>query len=206
MIRWLLYLPVSLLATVLCYVTNPIVLLFCDEDGELPSFLHLWQTWDNSCNPSDIKHIAPSWLQYDWDAHYREYRDTTQYLRSVNRDRWYTDCIDDDWTIWERIQRYLCRCIWLTRNNSYGFGFYLLGHTAAPFFDIIEDTPDVQHVRERHGDGWMYKTTAEIFSVLGWRVRWNNLLGWKLDTSASVDTRSMIANRIAFSFERKEGD
>jgi hypothetical protein len=49
----------------------------------------------------------------------------------------------------------------------------------------------------------MYKNTAKIFSLFGWEVHWNNLLGWKLDTSAQFDTRSMIANRIAVRFERE---
>lgn len=202
MIRWLIYLPFSLLLTVICYITNPIVLLFCDEDGELPSFLHLWQTWDNSCNPSDIMDIAPSWLLYDWGAHYREYRDTTQLLRSWNRDRWFTNCINDEWTFWERVQRYICRLIWLTRNNAYGWGFYVLGHTATPLF-VIQQSENTIFADEVNGFGWMYKNTAKIFSLFDWEVHWNNLLGWKVDTSATYDTRSMIANRVAFSFKKE---
>lgn len=202
MVRWLLYLPFSLLASVLCYITNPLVLLFCDKDGELPGVFHLWQTWDNSCNPSDIKSIAPGWLLYDWDAHYKEYQDTTQYLRSVNRSRWYTACVNDEWTLWERVKRYLCRCIWLTRNNAYGFGFYLLGHTATPYMTVMA-SENTKTVRELDGDGWMYKNTAKIFSAFGWEMHWNNLLGWKLDESAKLDTRSMIANRVAFFFRRE---
>ena len=96
MIRWLIYLPISLIMTVVCYLTNFIVLLFCDRDGELHGFWHLWQTWDNSCNPSDIKDIAPKWLLYDWDKHYIEY---TKYLSDVNRTRWVTECVNNDWTI-----------------------------------------------------------------------------------------------------------
>ena len=202
MIRWLIYLPLSLLASVLCYITNPIVLLFCDKNGELSGPLHLWQTWDNSCNPSDIMDIVPSWLLYDWGAHYREYQDTTQLLRSWNRDRWFTDCINDEWTLWERVQRYLCRLIWLTRNNAYGWGFYVLGHTATPLF-VIQKSENTIFADEVNGCGWMYKNTAKIFSLFGWEVRWNNLLGWKVDTSATYDTRAMIANRVAFSIERE---
>lgn len=30
-----------------CYITNPIVVLFCDEYGILPKYFKLWQTYDN---------------------------------------------------------------------------------------------------------------------------------------------------------------
>lgn len=207
MILWLLYFVLSLVFSVICYITNPIVLLFCDEDGELPSFLHYWQTWDNSCNPSDIKDIVPSWFQYDWDRHYREYYDTDEYLKSVNRSRWYTVCIDYHFTFTEKIKRYICRCIWLTRNNAYGFCFYLLGLNVSPNLEIRQSA-NTLFIREIFGDGlwgaWSYKNTAPIFKAFGYIVHWNNLLGWKIDESAQFDTRAMIANRIALYFEREE--
>lgn len=206
MLIWLFYFLLSLICMIVCYITNPIVLLFCDEDGELPGPLHYWQTWDNSCNPSDIKRIAPSWLQYDWDKHYKEFKDTNPYLYSVNRERWYTTCTDYNFSFAEKIKRYLCRCIWLTRNCSYGFCFYLLGLTISPNLKS-KASENTLWVREDFGNSlwgaFMYRNTAPIFSVLGWRIRWNNLLGWKINTSAKYDTRSMIANRIALSFERE---
>ena len=208
MILWLLYFILSLIFSVLCYITNPIVLLFCNDDGELPGFLSLWQTWDNSCNPSDIKDIAPDWLLFDWDAHYREYQDSTQYLRSVNRERWYTYCYNKDFTVLEWLKRYACRVLWLTRNNAYGFCFYLLGANVSPVLDkqYSENTIFVREIFGGNvGGAWMYKNTAKIFSAFGWEVHWNNLLGWKIDTSATQTTRAMVANRIALYFE-KEAD
>ena len=202
MFRWIFYLPLSLLASIVCYITNPIVLLFCDEDGELPFPLSLWQTWDNSCNPSEIKSIAPAWLQYDWDKHYREWVDTTPYLHSVGRERWYTECVNNDWTLLDRLKRYVCRCIWLTRNNAYGWCFYILGKTVSPLL-VETHSLNTTWVEEVNGDGWMYVSTAPIFSVFGWKVRWNNLLGWKINQDAIYDTRAMIANRIAIRFSRE---
>jgi len=203
LIRWLFYLPLSLLASVLCYITNPIVLLFCDEDGELPGPLHLWQTWDNSCNPSDIKEIAPAWLLYDWDAHYREYKDTTQILRAWNRDRWFTECNNKEWTMGERIKRYLCRLLWLTRNNAYGWGFYVLGATVSPLL-LVDQSKNTVYVDEVDGDAWMYKNDAPIISLFGYTLRWKNIIGWKIALGESYDTRAMIANRIAFSIKKEE--
>ena len=207
MIIWLIYFIISLVVSLICYVTNPIVLLFCDEDGELPSVLHYWQTWDNSCDASDIKHIAPSWLLYDWDAHYHEFKDTTEYLHSVNRERWYTTCYNYNFTHIERIKRYFCRLLWLTRNNAYGWCFYLLGLNVAPTLKISR-SENTLFACEDYENGlfgaWMYKNDAPIGTLFGWQIRWNNLIGWKIDTTAKYDTRAMIANRIAFRIEREE--
>ena len=208
MILWLIYFILSLVFMVLCYITNPIVVLFADEDGELPSFLHYWQTWDNAVWCQDGVSCAPKILQYDWAKHYKEYKDADAYLKSVNRERWYCVCIDHNFTLWERIQRYLCGVLWLTRNCSYGFAFYLLGLNISPNLEIRQSANTI-FVREIFADGlfgaWMYKNTAKICTICGWEIHWNNLLGWKIDTSAKYDTRAMIANRIAFFFER-EGD
>lgn len=208
MILWLIYFILSLVLSVICYITNPIVVLFADENGELHGLWHYWQTWDNSLDCSDIKHIAPEWLQYDWDKHYREYLDTDSYLKSVNRERWYCVCVDYHFTFIERIKRYICRCIWLTRNNAYGFCFYLLGLTVSPNLEIkkSENTIFVREIFGGNiGGAWMYKNTAPIFKAFGYVVHWNNLIGWKIDADAKMDTRAMIANRVAFYFE-KEGE
>lgn len=202
MIRWLIYLIPSLLSTVLCYLTNWFVVLFADINGELPGIFKYWQTWDNSTACSESVEFAPKFLQYDWAKHYTEHKDSDEYLRSVNRERWYVTCIDPNFTLWERVQRYCCGVLWLTRNCSYGFAFYLLGYTAVPPIEVTSSENTIS-AKEKNGGGWMYKNTAKIFSLFGWEVHWNNLLGWKLDTSAQFDTRSMIANRIAFFFKRE---
>lgn len=207
MVIWFLYFIVSLVCMVLCYVTNPFVVPFADICGELPSFLKYWQTWDNSCYCIDSVEHAPKFLQYDWNKHYREYKGTDPYLASVNRDRWFVSCVDPDFTLWERVQRYFCAVLWLTRNCSYGFSFYLLGLTISPTLEIkqSENTIFVREVFSK--DLWgafMYKNTAKIFSLWGYEVHWNNLIGWKIDTDAQFDTRAMIANRIAFFFKKEE--
>ncbi len=206
MILWFIYFILSLVCMIICYITNPLVVPFADINGELPKWLKYWQTWDNSVFCKDSVEHAPKFLQYDWPKHYKEYKGTDDYLKSVNRERWYVSCLDPDFSLWERIQRYLCGVLWLTRNCSYGFSFYLLGLTISPTLEIKESANTI-YVREVYGGGltgaWMYKNTAPIFTLWGWTVHWNNLLGWKIDTSAQYDTRSMIANRIAFFFERE---
>ena len=208
MLLWFIYFLLSIVFMVLCYLTNPFVVPFADINGELPSFLKYWQTWDNSVFCSDSVFHAPKFLQYDWAKHYKEYKDSDSYLRSVNRVRWYCVCIDPNFTLWERIQRYCCGTLWLTRNCSYGFCFYLLGLNISPNLEIRQSEHTL-FVREIFAPGlwgaFMYKNTAKIFSAFGYEVHWNNLIGWKIDTDAQFDTRAMIANRVAFFFE-KEGE
>lgn len=208
MLLWLVYLPFSLLFSAICYITNPLLVLFCDEDGELPGILHLWQTWDNSCNPSDVQTIFPAWMQFDFSEHYLEHRGTTPRLEAVNRERWFTLCVNPDFTLAERLKRYLCRVLWLTRNNAYGFSFWLLGADTRPLWERVIDEPDRSFVRELCGGNvagaWRYIDKRRIFSAFGYAVRWNILLGWKVDTDARRESRAMIANRIAFKIN-KEG-
>jgi len=87
-IKWLLYLFPSLLYTCLCYVTNPIVVLFADEDGELPGIFRYWQTWDNPTNPSDLVDMLPRWLTSWYAGHYTEYISTTPELEELGRTSW----------------------------------------------------------------------------------------------------------------------
>ena len=206
MVIWFLYFLLSLVCMILCYITNPFVVPFADINGELPSLLKYWQTWDNSVFCRESVENAPEFLRYDWSRHYTEHIDSDPYLQSVNRSRWYVSCIDPNFTLWERIQRYFCGVLWLTRNCSYGFSFYLLGLTVSPTLEITESA-NTKFVREVYGQGlwgaWMYKNTAPIFSAFGWTVHWNNLIGWKIDETAHFDTRAMIANRIALYFEKE---
>lgn len=210
MILWLIYLPFSLLLTAVCYLTNWLVTPFCDENGELHGLLKYWQTWDNSCNPSDVTEHKqlPSFLLYDWPKHYKERKEATPELAAVGRERWLTTCIDNHWTLWERIKRYICRTYWLTRNCCYGWAFWVLGITPGIRWAVEQNDADTQFVHEDYAwwwlDGaWKYKSTAKICKIFGWTLRWNTLLGWKVDENAKVDTRAMIANRIAFSLDRE---
>ena len=209
MLVYALLLPLNLIVSLICYVTNPIVLLFCSEAGELPGILHYWQTWDDSCNPSDIKEIAPGFLRYDWDRHYYEYRDTTPELAAAGRDRCYCRVLDPHFTVWERFQRYCCRVIWLTRNCGYGFSFWLFGAMiSAGTVEIIDQIDDERgkktYARVAGEPVWkapfLWKSDRDI--IPGW-LRWNVFLGWKIDYHATRDERAMIAGRIAVKFGRR---
>lgn len=131
MLLWLIFFPLNVIVMLFCYITNPFVCLFCDEAGELPWIFSLWQTWDDSCNPRFfIVDKVAKIFRFNYDKHYEEYWDTTPGLAPYNRQRCFARVIDPNFTWKERIQRYFCRVLWLTRNCSYGFAFYWFARDA----------------------------------------------------------------------------
>lgn len=56
--RWFLYAPLQLLIMIICYITNPVIVMFADKDGELHSFLRRWQTFDDSCDSAGISDMG----------------------------------------------------------------------------------------------------------------------------------------------------
>lgn len=192
----------SLFFTVLCQLTNWFVALFADIDGELHGFLHYWQTWDNSCNPSDLVEILPSWLTSWYFGHYEEVYRSNGKLKEYNCGRWYTDCVNPDFTLWERFTRYLCRVYWLTRNSAYGFCFYLLGVDFNPSHILmIKDYGNEKFIKDLDDkDVWCYRNSKRIIGNL----KWNIYLGYKLPLYAIKPTHCMIANRIAFKINKKD--
>lgn len=56
-LRWLSFLPASLAFDIFGRLLTPLVVLFADKDGWLPSWLWWWQTPDNSID-GDAGHLA----------------------------------------------------------------------------------------------------------------------------------------------------
>lgn len=203
---WLLYAPLNIVCMILGYLTNPIVCLFANEEGELPGFLHYWQTWDDSLNPRFyVLEHAPKIFRYDYDKHYKEYWGTTPKLAALGRKRCFVHIVDPNFTMKERIQRYFCRVLWLYRNCAYGFAFYVFGRfangTTCKGFDKRDDAghrfyaiwDTYESVLTRV---WSVKSSMPITK----HIRWEVYLGWKIDPSVDEDRQCMITNRIAFRF------
>jgi hypothetical protein len=200
----MIWIPLFLLNAVcmiLCYLTNPIVLLFCDEEGELHGFLNYWQTWDDSCNPRFfVLEKVPAFLRYDYDRHYEEWWGTTPELEPYNRQRCFACLIDPHFTFKERIQRYICRVLWLTRNCGYGFSFYVFGEWA--FSDC-----SIEHEHrkdDRHYIRWGWDDSQPIWTRTWWlKFDWywtenwhtDGYLGWKINYPFEGSQYSMIAHR-----------
>lgn len=198
---WILLAPLQMLMMLFCYLTNPIVCLFCDEEGELPGPLHLWQTWDDSCNPRFYAvEKAPSFLQYDYDKHYEEYQiEMPEYGRS----RWRARLLNPNFTWKERIQRYCCRVLWLSRNCGYGFAFYLFGNDSDMVTckrkDFVKD--DKHYVKIVWDEEkplwrrpWTIKSDWYYFGGNKWHL--DAFHGWKLDETGNGKRHAMIANRL----------
>lgn len=201
----MIWLPLFILNAVLmviCYITNPIVCLFCDEEGELHGFLNYWQPWDDSCNARFfVLEKVPSFLRYDYDRHYEEWWGTTPELEQYNRQRCFAKLIDPNFTVKERLQRYICRVLWLTRNCGYGFSFYIFG-------DWAFKATSVEHFHCKDGRHYVrfgWDESQSIWTRVWWfKVDWywskrlhtEGFLGWKINESYPGDSQySMIAHR-----------
>lgn len=201
---YLLYLLGALLTTVLCYLTNPLVVLFADENGELHGWLRYWQTWDDSLDSSYFMRevIAKTFpaLDYGYNNHYVHSVDTTDELAVLGRTRNYST-LTTPLTTKEILQRYVCRVLWLYRNNAYGFSFYFLGRDVDGGDMVMKSTGDVvsgcSHKGSAWNSVWIYKNDSQICGRLYWKI----FLGWKIDYHASGKKRAMLANRIAIRFE-----
>lgn len=207
-IRWLIYFLLNLPVMLICYITNPVVVLFADKNGELPLWCKLWQTWDDSVYSSDVVHNKelPDFLLYDYDAHYTvryDYSDIE--LKKTNNGRWYSDCYYNDFTFAERIQRYICGVYWLTRNCAYGWAFWLFGCNIIPA-NVEYSVKSDGLVIGKYGKYFIYKDSRKFISIGNYNIFWNNFLGWKFkESQEQIVTRSALAIRIAFKI-RKAGD
>lgn len=69
---YIFILILDIMFTLICYVTNPVVILFSNEHGELPYPLRWWQTYDNCIDiPHTINSGVPKLFRYDFDKHYK---------------------------------------------------------------------------------------------------------------------------------------
>ena len=207
-IKWALYYLLNLPIMIMCYVTNPIVVLFCNQNGELPKWCKLWQTHDDSVYSSDVvkKKELPDCLLYDYDKHYAERYDMSdQELEAVNNGRYYSDCIDDNFTFVEKIKRYICGVYWLTRNCGYGWAFWLFGCNIIPADAVYTKTGDVI-IGTYQGQYWTYSNSSRICTIFGRDIFWNTYLGWKFRKSNdTVITRCPLAIRVALKIKKVVG-
>ena len=195
---WFILAPLNFLCTILCYLTNWIVVLFANEVGDLPGFLKYWQTWDDSIDVEwHIKEEVPEIFRYDFDRHYVSDRMTTEELSRLGRDRGCVRLIDPHFTIKERIQRYVCRTMWLYRNCAYGFAFYVFGRDVKGENVIMRKSIRV--------DDFFDIRTTDNHGAWGWHIDWpitkhiatKLYIGWKIGDDKYAGTRrAMIAIRI----------
>lgn len=185
MISYICYVILDLLFTIIAYLTNPIVVLFADEYGNLPKCLRWWQTYDNCL---DIEWMIsegciPKIFRYDFNKHYIYHLED----KSNGLIPGYVELIDPNFTTWEKIQRYFCRLAWLYRNCAYGFAYEVCGRKYDPKDNMILATnhgsKDDMHWESYIADGrniftatWCYYLTRPWCKWFYYRI----YVGWKL--------------------------
>ena len=194
--RYFACLIFEIMAMIVAYLTNPIVVLFADDKGELPKIFKWWATYDNCLDVGWMltEHCVPRWAEYDYDRHYvyhyEEKYDDGNFIAG------YVDVLDDNFTLKERVQRYVCRVCWLYRNSNYGFSYYVNGADVDK-----ENIRVVKNTKEPNNEIFVaYETGKNIFTA-SWSAfiykqycKWFCLrvyLGWKLKGLSSG--RHMLA-------------
>ena len=190
---WIFQAILQLIFSIIAYITNPIIVLFGNREGKLPTIFKWWETPDN---PLDVewyvKTTAPSWARYDFDKHYVSHEGDTSLVMVP---RWVT-CIDSHFTIKERIQRYVCRVGWLSRNTAYGFAYYVNGRDFVGANQIV--------LRADSGGDWLSYLRGGNILIGTWSLyidkqwcKWfwiRIYAGWKLKGKyQGFKDRSMIA-------------
>ena len=164
--RFLIYFILDLTINLVGFTINPILPLFADSEGNLPSWLRWFQTYDSTLDGKEPRFI-----------------DSTSWLRDGNVAKNF-------------ICTYVLRVMWLYRNNAYGFAYSILGGTApfrtlseegtntsdrAPaiegsYFTVFEDAEGVQYfqykfVKDR-GNGKCYEAS------IGWKPSGQFVARW----------------------------
>lgn len=200
MISWLFFAIIDFSFSLICYVTNPIVVLFADEYGNLPRILRWWQTYDNCL---DIEWMisegnVPKIFCYDFNKHYIYHPEQKSKEPIIPG---YVEIIDPNFTIKERIQRYFCRLAWLYRNTGYGFSYEVTGRDyetakVKKHVDYSNATEDECHIYTvEDGKPLLLTKTFRFYLTKQW-CKWFYLriyLGWKVTNSESKFSRAMIA-------------
>ena len=187
-IKWLLLFIPALLVELACYILNPLVAIFTRKEERtdrakilggvvtmqrdyLIKPLMYFMTHDNA--------VDEYWYDgYAKDSYFKWLREATQ-----------AD-YDSSWWL-----RYVCRVMWLYRNNAYGFLFYWFGTPIEPYNRIF------QYGVEDEGLWLRYESYPSSFKfecqipILFTNRYISANIGWKAHRSAPLP-RKLYANRI----------
>lgn len=181
--KWFFQVITEILATVIAYLTNPIIVLFADEKGVLPNWAKWWGTYDNCLDVEWMitEDNVPSFAKYDYSKHYvYHYEDKGDNYVIAG----YVDLLDGNFTLKEKLQRYICRLCWLYRNTAYGFSYFVNGRTVQK-----EDIIVIRNIKEENNRQFIAYTKGNIWNST-WCIYYSKpylgklvlrvYLGWKL--------------------------
>ena len=193
-VKWFLLAILDVLFNIIAYLTNPFVLLFADEVGNLPGWALWWENWDDHLDVDWMIYEGhvPRFARYDFNRHYK-YHSPEEAEKNIGVYRGYVDLLDPNFTLWEKVQRYVCRLIWLYRNCAYGFSYYITG------IDVRKE--DIVKIKTTEKDGYIYYVTNYAWCYKDERPsygdhHWDNFCGWKMQAVQKDVERCMLAFRI----------
>lgn len=193
----------------ICWITNPIIILFANEEGELPKLFKYWQTWDDSLDSkffmTEIVSVKYPFLDYNWNSKYSTYQDIDT-LKDIGH------IIDKvkligTFSLKERIQRYFCRLLWIMRNPAYGFAFYTFGkqgyltNLTYKYNENINQDNELIFVYDKHKSLLTRAWSLKFYKHIIKNVYLTAYLGWKIPIWHNIDKyHCMIAYRVVFRF------
>lgn len=179
MIEWTLLALEQFIFRLICYITNPFIVLLADEQGELPEWAKYWQTYDNCLDIEWLisENIVPKFMQYDFNKHYTYYMEDKGDGYMIPG---YVVVKDPYFTLKERVQRYLCRVWWLYRNTAYGFAYWRNGR-----YYLVDDTDILVDRRSGTMNRYYWVVSNDVWCIYvqhQWCRRYylRLYLGWKL--------------------------
>ena len=197
--KWFVQVVFEIMAMITAYLTNPIVVLFADEYGNLPKCLRFWQTFDNCLDISWMiyEDCVPDFAKYDFNKHYiyhYEVKTDTEMIPG------YVEIIDPNFTLKERFQRYICRLAWVYRNSNYGFSYEVNGRDVDGTQNIvvkdIDERPD-RRIWISYVPGNIWDFTWSIFLFVPYyknsKLKLRAYLGWKMKSITNGKHRCMLA-------------
>lgn len=195
MLSWPFLAIADLLFTIICYFTNPFVVLFCDEYGNLPKIFKWWQTYDNCLDVEWMisEECVPKVFRYDFNKHYIYHQEDKSSVPIIPG---YVEIIDPNFTLIERIQRYFCRLAWLYRNTGYGFSYDVCGReylpvTVVKHIDYKLSKDNECHIYTVNDDYSSYNSTFRLYYCKPW-CKWFYLriyFGWKITETEGFKLR-----------------
>lgn len=155
----------------LCYLLNPLVILFVKNDGTLPSLLRWFET-------QDAPHLffdGTGEIQSDWlDNHWL-------FLKKLEK--------------YPRLHLYLCRLLWLYRNTGYGFAYEICGVDYSPsetqFLTYSDNKQSIQIGINKNSFKFTITKVYPFCSSLSLDI----YIGWKLSQTGEKQ-RAMYAMNI----------
>lgn len=201
MMMYFFYVLLEIIFTIICYLTNPIVVLLADEYGNLPYCLRYWQTWDNTLDVEWMitENKVPKIFQYDYGKHYKYI-----YEDHDNNIPGHVIMLNPNFTLIERFKRYFCRLAWLYRNTGYGFSYEVTG--------VEINGADIVKYKDIKISPYRYQIyyTDDAFMIRyenPWceKFKWRIFLGWKMQDVKSTETRRCMLALYISPFWSKEG-